>query len=442
MLNDRHNYLLDTLYFCEKILIEISESLPEEETIFQDKKARYRFWGYLTNYVNALVEDEDIRPFIFKLKDFEHFRYHSPDVRKEIKNLFDILENDFKGIKSKLKEKQKEDFQNSLNFQRYCFDIGFSETSQKDTYENYFQQLISVQFPEKFKIYGQPINTYYEEIFDAYLNLREDIFKKYEIQRFEIDNHSLKIIHSLKDYFSFELEFNGTLSVIKILYAYNLLHPSKEIPIDVYFYDGLEPVFGIEKIHKNDIQELVNHIRYLTFLVKQHLSDGLIKEHIVLKFRTLCELYKKDEYSNEAEKDEIASAEIFFQDRFNEFIFQNGYYPITEAQLNSGRLDTLAISEKRYLLYELKQIGFKSSKVTASNVNSSIKSAKTQLINYHNRLFPIPYINENVFIIIFSKMPILIEEPIQKENGLIFHIVIVDFSQYKDSEKSKYAITV
>lgn len=440
-MRNKDTIFIDNLIFYEQVLNEISVNLLEADDLkYVNRDLLNRFWGFLSNYVELVLEYENVRQLIFKLKDFELSRYRSPQIREKINTLFKYINEDYFEIKAKIPKDQLDDLENGLNYIDYYFTTDHPGRSLKYSYERFFQIITSNPFPEKFRVYGQPISEHYKNTLEVYKKLRGEILKKYNLDTSIINEKSFLIIQSLEDDFSFE--FNGTLATVKLIQIYNQIHPAKPIPIDVYFYSGLESIWGIDAIEKHDIEEILHHIKHLNFLIKQYLSEGELKEHIALRFRTFCELYYKDLFVEEAESERFPSAEKYFQTKFNEFVFQNGYYPITEAQLNSGRLDTLMISEKQFLLYELKQIGFKKSQATEASIVEAIQSAKTQLISYHFRLNSLPYLDENVFIIICSKVPILFNETIVRESGLVFHVLVIDFSPYKDSEKSKHTIYI
>lgn len=122
------------------------------------------------------------------------------------------------------------------------------------------------------------------------------------------------------------------------------------------------------------------------------------RKYTIDRFSTYISLYLSEDVSVKKEKG--------LQKRFEEFVFHEGYYPISEAQLNNGRIDTLVYDKSDTFLFELKQIDFDTKKETPKSLNIKLKSAQIQSSIYRDHLRNLNNISDSVFIILFTKRKI------------------------------------
>ena len=89
------------------------------------------------------------------------------------------------------------------------------------------------------------------------------------------------------------------------------------------------------------------------------LTNRIAKQTVIKRFKAYCGLYKTRWLINELRSNENeGKTEEVLQDFLEEYVFQQGYYPISQAQLGRGRLDVLVNtpSEASFLV-EAKQVG-------------------------------------------------------------------------------------
>jgi hypothetical protein len=140
--------------------------------------------------------------------------------------------------------------------------------------------------------------------------------------------------------------------------------------------------------------------------IKLALSDKVTKQGVIKRFIEYIMLFKAEEIR----KTTNTKVEKVLQKEFEHFIFLNGYYPISEANLSSGRLDTLAINKEETILYELKQLGFDKLKSTRKKKIDRLLKGINQLNFYHKLLNSYPNLVNTINLIIISKYPIILKK--------------------------------
>ena len=172
---------------------------------------------------------------------------------------------------------------------------------------------------------------------------------------------------------------------------------------------------GINKgechISNNDlVQDCKKILNYLEL----ELNNTQSIELIVSRFKAFMELYQTDNQIDERG----------CQKEFERFLFLNGYYPISEARLGSGRLDSLAFDVENAFLYEHKYVK------SLTDLNRKLKSSAIQASIYHSRLQNLPRISSNVFIIIFTLKTLEIEGSSSIViNGVTFFVVVISLDK-------------
>lgn len=164
--------------------------------------------------------------------------------------------------------------------------------------------------------------------------------------------------------------------------------------------------------------------------LRSALTNRIVRKTVLSRFKAYCELYKTAWLISELNKGENKNRpERFLQNFLEEYVFQQGYYPISEAHLGRGRLDTLIheINGASFLV-EAKQAGFgsESEDVTSKKAIAKIEQAIAQAQAYKSRLAD--YTSESdVYIVMFTSRYFVFsdEQPVKRE-GLNFFVEIVN----------------
>jgi|JI10StandDraft_1071094.scaffolds.fasta_scaffold10835_5 hypothetical protein len=166
----------------------------------------------------------------------------------------------------------------------------------------------------------------------------------------------------------------------------------------------------------------------LFFHLSHSLNGNYMKNYILEKFVAYIELYQSDNVPNK-------NVEKFFQKEFEMFLFLHDIYPISEAQIGSGRLDILAISENNSILYELKQVGFSKTSSKKSAILKRSLGGFIQTSIYKKRLASLKNIDNNVYIIIFTKIPFCFNDSSNKiiMDDIVFNFYIINLSRISPS---------
>lgn len=251
------------------------------------------------------------------------------------------------------------------------------------------------------------------EGFDSILKqiqlLHEDLQKFDELQNYE---HDYAGARSAKDLFliyrAFRRDLRGQRADESILFEY--IHKGKAID-------------------KNIEDQILINARKLLFNLQNGLEIRFSMEVTVERFCNYGTLYLV--YPIRTKK-----IEKFFQMKFEEFVFQEGYYPISEATVKNGRIDTLVVNQNNAFLCELKQVDLGKTKLTKKQFEDKIKHATIQSGVYVDRLRTYPNLEKMVFLIIFVNQPIKFFENISRfnKNGIDFIVKVVYISSVAPSK--------
>jgi hypothetical protein len=197
------------------------------------------------------------------------------------------------------------------------------------------------------------------------------------------------------DYFeNFEYGYRGGMAGEHLAKIYITIHPAIYHDGGMYHYtqEGLikekQGFLGPATIRiiTADCGSIFNYI-------KDKLYTQLSIENYVERFITYVSLYYIIDFKeNQAEK--------AMQKKFEEFLFNAGYYPVSEMQIKNGRLDTIAVNENNAFLFELKQVDL--GKTEEDNVFEKLSGAQIQSSIYMESLTAYPKMNHQVFIILFT----------------------------------------
>jgi hypothetical protein len=170
--------------------------------------------------------------------------------------------------------------------------------------------------------------------------------------------------------------------------------------------------------------------RDLYLRLRSALTNRIAKRTVISRFKAYCELYKTTWLISELGKAENERRpEAFLQDFLEEYVFQQGYYPVSEAQLGRGRLDILVHKPgEASFLVEAKQVGFgsKDGDATIRDAINRIEQAMAQALTYKDRLAD--YASESdVYIVLFTPQYFVFEDeqPV-KRGGLSFFVEVIN----------------
>lgn len=187
--------------------------------------------------------------------------------------------------------------------------------------------------------------------------------------------------------------------------------------------------------YRLDVDEEMFFCEKLHSYLMHSLSVGVAKKTVIKRFKTYMEVFRAKDY-----KSDDVIGEKAFQHEFEEFIFYQGYLPVSEATLGNGRLDTLSISSDEAFLCELKQIGFGKTQETKSAVEEKIEFGMHEPTIYQGRLADYPNLLPEVHVVIFAKVPIRLTEDYVYINALHYYFYVIDLSSVSPSKQSKVIV--
>jgi hypothetical protein len=226
----------------------------------------------------------------------------------------------------------------------------------------------------------------------------------------------------------FDKEFSGAQAAYNVFQIYQAFNPSSSVssPTDGRMVAAFIREGNAEAVHPPegllfDCDKVANVLIF-------KLTSLVLKNAIIERFKVYIELYKvKDLKATDDEK--------FFQGEFEQFLFQNGFFPLSEIQFPNARLDTLVISKENIILYEFKLIR------PNSTGRTKVFGSKIQAEKYAGILQALSLQTTEIHIVIFSQKPIQIINStnfIDKNNlRFNFHIVSLyngNISQIKETE--------
>lgn len=183
-------------------------------------------------------------------------------------------------------------------------------------------------------------------------------------------------------------------------------------------------------------KELLFYLTKLYLDITSRIDTDISKEIIIEKFISYMELYfdRKDDLIKKTRK-----LEAYFKNEFHKYLHLNGFFPLSEIQVNNGRIDGLvnSIDFDYSFIYEAKQLGFDKVTVTTKKVNDTINDAKKQILNYYNRLKTYKTIKPVGHILIFTGQSIDIKDVNLVEADIQIHIHKIELSDLPPSTKRK-----
>lgn len=224
----------------------------------------------------------------------------------------------------------------------------------------------------------------------------------------------------LKGLETFQHRYTGTEAALKIYNLYYRINPSAPIHLNRDI-----PHSRMSFLASVSVAEYAKCCSVVYNYLRHKITTSLSKQAIIKRFAAYMELYRLDDFADLQDTE----PEKVFQKEFEQFIFFHGLYPISEAQLNTGRLDTLSNNYDQSFLCELKQIGYGSDRAYPSKIREKLKKSITQSPAYHLRLTGYPNLASDVYIIAFSRRPLRINPDYITFNGVTYHFYVVNFSR-------------
>ncbi len=204
-------------------------------------------------------------------------------------------------------------------------------------------------------------------------------------------NNCRKELFVLEHLNGFQKEYIGANSAIRLNHLFNAivpLHHPKSTNEGI-FENLIVTGTDLEKdeLYLGDCKKILSHI-------KQNLDEGFSIETTIRNFIAFMESYRKaSDYPN---------GEKQLQKEFEMYLFDKGYFPLSEVQLKNARIDTLAANDSSAFLIEYKQIGWTKSEINLKSELKKINSAFIQSDIYSKQLQAYPSLQKTVFIIIFT----------------------------------------
>jgi len=242
----------------------------------------------------------------------------------------------------------------------------------------------------------------------------------------EIFNQFRQIIPGIEYQTGFLKEYSGANAAVRLNHVCNAINPTyisgnlNEIYFSEYISQGVEDK-NDSLLYTTDCKKIRNHI-----ILK--IDEGLSIESSIKNFINYMEYYRNaSDYNNEKD----------LQKEFELHLFNDGYFPVSEAQLKNARIDTLAVSDNNAFLIEYKQIGWSSNeRINLGSELNKIKQSFVQTDIYIKRLEKHPHLMKAVYILIFSKKYFMFENGIThvEKDNITFYFKLVYLGLESPSE--------
>ena len=209
----------------------------------------------------------------------------------------------------------------------------------------------------------------------------------------------------------FQKEYTGANSAIRLNHLFNAITPlhHPQSTNEGIFENLIVSGTDLEKdeLYLTDCKKIQSHII-------QKLDEGFSIETTIRNFIAFMEIYRKASDYTKGEKQ--------LQKEFEMYLFDKGYFPLSEVQLKNARIDTLATNDSNAFLIEYKQIGWSKSEINLKLELEKISSAFIQSDIYSKRLNAYPSLQKTVYIIVFTTKYFIFKngKTTIKYNGLTF----------------------
>lgn len=417
------------------------EFLPDSRE-YDESSQKQDFLATIANFVHFIFDTEELKDLFEPLVSY----YSRLEASDEVKQINKSLTENFREFAHLIKSSPKwPEFLKGVKHPGVPISVLHLEEefegikSPADLIKKASETMTMAEFIERLSnlkdLSGnstQPAQTIVQEIwrngatfgtFENLLRLDESLRKRTEDLLSEIR----KLIARLKQLFEFNSRYYGAYAATQLLTAYCILSPevSAEIrtpgDLDMRWRRTEADAWGLASAQGKRGKCAARQVyQYL----QSHLTNRLAKQSIIRRFNAYCQLYKCRWLLNQLE--ELLprkQPEAFLQDFLEEFVFNHGYYPVSEAKLGRGKLDVLVGAPTGAgFLVEVKQIGWGKEKKTSQKT----RSAPVQASIYKQRLEGYKNLTPEVYIIIFTNKYLTIEEdqPIRKL-GIDFYVEVI-----------------
>lgn len=431
---------------------------------YLDEIQNFEFSGFIPG--RTIYSPEESKEFLTTICDFIHYATGIQEIADILQNLLSFHHNtptsyEVKKINNKLSSefiKIANVVKKLPNWQKFC-------NTEKGKYShinpfnkkgeiNKHKTLTPKNFIEtlsKFKKYNGNTIDQVETIRDLLVDTQEDLngildkYLKFNKKSFPIINDIVEksfrkintSIRELKELFEYNPHFAGVFAIDELLSIYQSIHPNPhQKPNTKKLF--INYIFIGKGLFQKDVEKLKKATSKIVRIINNSLDTKVIKRTIVRRFKALCELYELDTILDDIKK--TKNPEKVVQKQWERFAFLHGYYPITEAQLKTGRFDTLiASSSESALLTELKQVGLSSSK---ASIKKQLKKAGIQIESYKRKLEGFPNLDNHVYILLFSKTPLFVTNNHIEVAGISFHLEVIQLTKKSESKRKSTKIDI
>lgn len=388
--------------------------------ISHDKRDYSPFYQEISFYIHYILNTEELNKLFSELMSYlnnlsenELYSESIQNIRKNVKLITTEMLNhsDFDNFKTK----QKGQYRNPFSV--------IPTMEVKDLLMNIKEQ----DFKQKKPLYSI-LNLTYEVLARIYSDWNES---NLNLTGFEKITNELKLFQDNLDSISFHEDFEYDYLGVKAAYNLIVIYKSQN---PKYFFTGSTLAYlQNDLIHKGKglhsertLTALTHDCHKIHNYLKQHLTSIQSIEITIDRFATYMALYFRTKLEgNQPEKE--------LQRKFEEFIFQSGYYPISEAQLNDGRLDTLIIDPRNFFLCELKQADLGKNEEKETSIAKKLLNAKIQSELYYDRLNSLPQLSKEVFIILFTNRKISFKNDVDRTTKKKILFIFKSISIYEES---------
>jgi len=389
--------ILDSLQARIKQISVVADSLFKHESSHRNYLELYK---EISLYIHAIMAQLETRSLFVALVGYKKDLYKD---RKFIELILKI-ENNVSGFANLLMEHPE--YERLVDESKYSYanpNLSFSNPSIRiDILLKNLQNFKISQVDDDKSILriGGILERVLAECGQLQMNSLDVVLKKI--------NELHESINHFEFYNDFNCDFIGSSSANKLALIYSGFNPI------MTFNGDLEQSFLLDNISKGvtisgneNLEILLNDCDKVFQYIKQQINSQLSIESYVDRFTTYISLYYKPDFRSN-------NAEVDLQNKFQEFIFNAGYYPISEAELNNGRLDTLASNETNAFLFELKQFDLGGKKEKNEDLITKIRSAQVQSSVYVDRLKAFPNLAHYVFILVFTNRKLTFKDSIDR----------------------------
>lgn len=434
-------------------------NMTKSEKIIDGLKARLANVTLAAKYSELPeVENQNYYKFYQEIAFFYHYMTTVPECKQLLLELFAFnkkLEQnkDYQLAKesstSAIQEIGKEILNHSdyeqfkqgetANYKNPFVDSISSSTEVLINLHDLLTQLKEFEYPDRFghgvNLLLDGINSTLQAVSARWCRRFNSVIEENAI-RFEIITKCIKL---LEFHENFERDFLGIKSALNIAAIHSSLNPKGSYGTSTYEYMINDLIQEGKAIRENStVEELLTDCNKVFQYISESLSINISIQTAIDRFSNYMVLYGNVKING-------AKSEKELQRKFEEFLFLEGYYPISEAQLSNGRIDTLAIDQNSAFLCEFKQFNLGKVKENQKQAVIKLVHGSIQGAIYNDRLQAYPNIAKTVYIIIFSDTHISFKNNIDRleYNNLTFVFKSIELLETVPSKtKSKILLDV